>query len=433
MTDDLELLTKALRTLDDRLVTCMRCGLCQAVCPVYGASLMEADVTRGKIALLRNLAYRLIESPEDVDEKLRRCLLCGACESQCPSGVRIVDIFLDARHIVSSFLTLSPVKKVIFRALLPNPKLFNALLGLARPLQGFMTVPGDKVQGTETIPALNSVLGSRQVPPLAPQSLQHKVGVLNSPMGKSRLKVAFYPGCLVDKVYPGLGEACLKVFDHHGVGVFYPKDLTCCGLPALASGDRSGFEQQVRHNVDILRRGNFDYIVMPCASCTVALRDRWAERSGRLPSVFRDAINELAAKAIDINAFLVNVVKVRPAGQFRGTRNRVKTTYHEPCHLRFGLGVRDEPRRLLRLNGACDLVEMAESDRCCGCGGTFTLDHYETSQQIGDRKRANILASGAQEVATACPACMMQLSERFAAHGDPIRVRHVIEVYADSL
>ena len=433
MTDDLTLLTKALRTLDDRLVACMRCGLCQAVCPVYGSSLMEADVTRGKIALLHNLAHQLVDSAEDVNEKLRRCLLCGACESLCPSGVRIVDIFLDARQIVASFLGLSPAKKILFRALLPNPRLFNALIALAKPLQGLMSEPGDKAQGTITVPALTPILGERQVLPLAERSFQQKSGALNSPMGKSRLKVALYPGCLVDKLYPSLGEACLKVLDHHGVGVFFPKDLTCCGLPALAAGDRRGFEHQVRHNVDILRRGNFDYIVMPCASCTVALRKHWPERSGRLPSVFRDAINEFAEKAIDINAFLVNVVKVRPTGQFRGTRNRTKVTYHEPCHLRFGLNVRDEPRRLLRLNGACDLVEMAEADRCCGCGGTFTLENYETSKQIGDRKRANIIASGAQEVATACPACMLQITDRLAAAGDSIRVRHVIEVYADSL
>lgn len=164
MTDDLQLLVKALKTLDDRLVTCMRCGMCQAVCPVYGATLLEGDVTRGKIALLNNLAHELIDDPADVNDKLRRCLLCGSCEAQCPSGVKIMDIFLDARQIVTSYLGLSPVKRLIFRTLLPNPGLFGALMRLAGSMQGLVVRPEGNAQGTVVAPLLAPLLGERHMP-----------------------------------------------------------------------------------------------------------------------------------------------------------------------------------------------------------------------------------------------------------------------------
>src|SRR5699024_1683052 len=97
------------------------------------------------------------------------------------------------------------------------------------------------------------------------------------------------------------------------------------------------------------------------------------------------------------------------------------------------LGVSAQPRELIRMNPDYALVEMKEADRCCGCGGSFTLSHYDLSRKIGQRKRNNIVASGAEVVATGCPACMMQLSDMLAQNGDDVVVKHTIEIYADSL
>ena len=108
-------------------------------------------------------------------------------------------------------------------------------------------------------------------------------------------------------------------------------------------------------------------------------------------------------------------------------------TYHDSCHLAKSLGVRSQPRRLVGANPECELVEMREADRCCGCGGSFTLTHYGLSRKIGERKRANIAASGAETVACGCPACMMQISNMLALNGDNVKVEHVAEIYARAL
>ena len=95
--DELTQLANALMALDDKLAACMKCGFCQAFCPMYMTTRIEGDLTRGKIALVENLAHRIIEDPEAVNEKLSRCLLCGSCQANCPSGVKTTDIFLEAR------------------------------------------------------------------------------------------------------------------------------------------------------------------------------------------------------------------------------------------------------------------------------------------------------------------------------------------------
>ncbi len=103
---DLARLATSLRQLDDSLAGCMKCGLCQAVCPVFGVTKLESDVARGKLALLDGLAQSLLEGDEAVrrvDDRLNRCLLCGSCEAQCPSGVPLTDIFI----INSQFLALT--------------------------------------------------------------------------------------------------------------------------------------------------------------------------------------------------------------------------------------------------------------------------------------------------------------------------------------
>lgn len=428
---DLNRLASRLMALDDRIIACMKCGLCQAVCPMFGATMMEADVARGKLALIDNLAHKMIEDPEAVAEKLGRCLLCGSCQANCPSGVKIMDIFLEAREIVAAYLGLNPVKKMIFRTLLPNPGLFNLAMRVGAPMQGLLFRKTGTPQGTTCAPLLNKVLGDRHIRPLAKKPLHVTEGALDTPVGPSGIKVAFFPGCLGDKLYTGMAEACLKIFRHHGVGVYMPVGFACCGIPALSSGDAEGLIKEMKVNLSVLRRGQFDYLVTPCSSCTATIKELWPVYAARLNVDDKNYATRLAAKTMDINAFLVDVLKVHPEGEPASAP--VKVTYHDSCHLKKSLGVSSQPRAVVGLNPKYTLVEMAEADRCCGCGGSFNLFHYDLSRKIGQRKRDNVVASGAQVVAAGCPACMMQLEDVLSQNKDNVIVKHPVELYAESL
>ncbi len=431
---NLQQLAQRLMDLDDRIIACMKCGLCQAVCPTFGASMMEADVARGKLALIDNLAHRLIEDPEAVADKLGRCLLCGSCQANCPSGVQIMDVFLEAREIVYGYMGLHPLKKIIFRTLLAKPTVFNLAMRVGAPCQSILFRQSFNTQKTCRAPLLDKIIGSRYIRPLAPKPLHVSQGHINTPAGKSGLRVAFFPGCLGDKMYTTMSEACLKVLEHHGVGIYMPKTLACCGIPAIASGDIEGMMKQTKANLLVLEKEKFDYIISPCGSCVSTIHELWPRYSKRMEPKFKLLVEKYAPKAMDITAFLVNVLKVDLNEQTEAKSDKaVKVTFHDPCHLKKSLGVSKEPRDIINANPKYSLIEMQEADRCCGCGGSFNLFHYEFSSKIGARKRENIVDSGAEIVSTGCPACMMQLEDMLSQNADPIKVKHCIELYAESL
>lgn len=424
---DINKLAQMFKELDDQLVSCMRCGMCQAVCPVFAQSGRESDVTRGKLALLDGLASEILSDPKAVNEKLNRCLLCGTCQSNCPSGVSVMDIFLKARAIMTGYFGLSPVKQAIFRGMLKNPKLFNTLTGMGAKFQGLFTKKVDDLLGSSCARFNAPVIGDRHFNALADKPLHKIVPQLDTPAGESGIKVAFYVGCVIDKIFPQVGESILKVLDHHGVGVFMPSDQACCGIPALSSGDTDTFDTLVGLNMDRLATGEFDYLITGCATCTATIKELWPSMY-KADSVKRYEIQKLQKKTMDISQFLTEVLKVTPA-ESKGSRS---VTYHDPCHLKNSLGLTAQPRNVIQAAG-CDFKEMAEAGTCCGCGGSFNIAHYDVSKKIGSRKADNIMAAGAQTAATSCPACMLQITDMLSQKGAKMDVKHVIELYADSL
>ncbi len=429
MSQDVHQLAKMLHELDDNMVACMKCGMCQAVCPVFSETMSEGDVARGKIALLENLSHEMIKDPEGVQDKLNKCLLCGSCGANCPSGVKVLDIFLKARVIVNTYMGLPAVKKAIFQGLLTKPGLFNTVLDVASKFQGVFTKTANDVIGSSCSRINAPVIGERHFMPLAKTPLRKLEAPRNTRPGKSGYRVAFFPGCVIDKIYPQVGQAVLKILTHHEVGVYMPAGQACCGIPALASGDYESYNKLLKHNLEFFEKENFDYLLTACATCTATMHELWPLMSGTESQSMRERIQALAERTMDVNKFLVDVLKVAAPVSGSGT----KVTYHDPCHLKKSLKVSDQPRALLQSNSRLEFVEMAEPDRCCGCGGSFNLQHYGLSKEIGARKRDNIVSSGAQIVATGCPACMMQMSDMLSQNKNQIAVKHVVELYAETL
>ena len=428
--NNLHELANRLMRLDDRLADCMRCGLCQAVCPMFGATGFEADVARGKLALVGNLAHEIIKDPQAIADKLGRCLLCGSCQSSCPPGVKIIEVFMEAREIVHEYLGLHPVKKMIFRTLLAKPNLFNFAIRIGAPMQRLFFKNAGTAQKTVCSPMLSFMLGDRHIRSLARKSLTNKYGAINESNNSGEIKVAFFPGCMGDKMYVEMAEACLKVLRHHKVSIYMPTGLACCGIPALSSGDAKGMCAQMSVNLPLLSAEKVDYVITPCASCTSTIKYFWTRYAERIDSKAVEQAREISSKTMDINEFLVKVLKVEAVDQ---STNSTKVTYHDPCHLKKSLGISVEPRIIIKSNQRYNLVEMKEADRCCGCGGSFNLFHYDYSSKIGQRKRNNVVESGAQVVATGCPACMMQLEDALSRNNDKVLVKHVVELYAETL
>lgn len=419
-------LLSLLKSIDDQLVGCMRCGMCQSVCPIYAETGMESSVARGKIALLEGLANKALTDPKGVQDRLNQCLLCGSCQAACPSGVKVLDIFLKARAFLTGYMGLSPAKQAIFRGMLSKPKVFNTVMAASAKVQGFFTKEVNELIGSSCATVMPSVLEGRHFFPLAKKPFHKMVKSLDEPKGRSGLRVAFFPGCAVDKIFPQVGEACLKVFAWHGVGVFMPAGQACCGIPALSSGDRKTFEELVKMNLALFAKADFDVLVTPCATCTSTIKKIWPVMVEH-PSD-KALVERLAAKAMDVNAFIAKNFAAEPKAG-----GEIAVTVHDPCHLKKSLGVTAEPRNLIGRNPNYRVVEMAGSDSCCGCGGSFTLQHYSLSKKIGEKKRDAVIATGAQIAAAGCPACMIQLGDMLSQAGAQVGVKHPIELYAEAL
>lgn len=427
--DDLRRLAADMKALDAELSKCMRCGFCQNFCPIYGETFREFDVSRGKIALIANMRDELLQDVAGLAERLNRCLLCGSCQANCPSATPAMNIFIRARAMVAAYMGLSPVKKLILRVLLPRPRLFDLILKVGAIGQGLVfRKVRDSAQGTVRAPLLSPLIGTRHIHALPGKPLHVTHPDLTIPAASGSPRVLFYPGCMADRMYTSVGAACIKALRYHGVGICFPSGLSCCGMPALASGDVQGFRRQVRRNLAVMQKHTFDFIVTPCGSCTAAIAEQWPAM-GDFGEAESDLLRVLAKKNLDITAFLVDMCKVRPVESAPAAPT---VTYHDPCHLKKTLKISRPPRDLVRAAGH-PVVEMAESDRCCGCGGSFNLFHYDISQQIGQKKRDMIVATGAPVVATACPACIMQLNDVLSRNSDKVVVKHSIELYAASL
>jgi len=429
---DIHELANSLQKLDNQMVTCMKCGMCQAACPLYAQTGRETDVARGKIALVENLAAETLKDPQAVKERLDRCLLCGSCAASCPSGVKVLDIFLQARAIITGYLGLSPTKKAIFRGMLANPKIFNAILNLAPKFQKIFAQPVNETLGTSCARFMSPLLGGRHFVPLAKTPWHKTMGHVDTPKGKSGLKIGFYTGCLVDKVFPRVAADTFKVLEYHGVGIFMPARQVCCGIPALSSGDRKTFDRLVRDNLEIFSDKDVDYLLTPCATCTATIKKIWPFMAEDYPEREQEKIHDLAAKTLDVCEFVAQTFPFDAVPEEDASNTR-KITYHDPCHLKKSLNISQKPRSLITQSPGCTLVEMADPDRCCGMGGSFNLHHYDLSQKIGDQKLRSIIQTKADAVATCCPACMMQLTDLLSKANMPIQVKHVIELYAQGL
>jgi len=154
-------LARLMKKLEDQLVVCMRCGMCQAVCPVFAQTGREADVARGKLALLDGLLQEIFKDPQGVYERLNRCLLCGSCAANCPSGVSVMEIFLQARAILAGFMGLPPAKKAILRGMLAHPELFDHVMAWGAKFQKIFTREVNDVIGTSCARINSPLIGDR--------------------------------------------------------------------------------------------------------------------------------------------------------------------------------------------------------------------------------------------------------------------------------
>jgi L-lactate dehydrogenase complex protein LldE len=236
-------------------------------------------------------------------------------------------------------------------------------------------------------------------------------------------RVALFVTCLVDLFRPSVGFAAVKLLEHAGCRVEVPRRQTCCGQPAFNSGDRRTTEALARGLIATF--AGYDYVVAPSGSCAGMLRAHLPELFDDEPAL-KEQARELAARCHELVSFLVDVRGVREvAAQFAGT-----ATYHDSCSGLRELKIKRQPRELLSGVEGLALVEMNESEVCCGFGGTFCVKYPEISTRMVSNKVEHIAATGADLVLAGDLGCLMNMAGRLKRLGSGIQSRHVAEVLA---
>jgi glycolate oxidase iron-sulfur subunit len=227
-------------------------------------------------------------------------------------------------------------------------------------------------------------------------------------------KVAYFHGCGMRMLFPAAAAETLAILGT--TTRVMRKDNVCCGLPHLAHGMRDEFLALARKNIRLY--GDADLVVSDCASCGGTLK-HIADWFAADPE-WKDRAAAFSGKVMDLTEYLVKA----------GYRPRRKVdaafTYHDPCHLARGQGIRQEPRDLLRATGR--FVEMEEADTCCSGAGSFHVDYPGIAEKILAKKRANIERTGAAVVVTGCPGCLIQLSKAAKASDGKFKTMHISQV-----
>lgn len=376
-------------------------------------------VARGRIQLIKALADNKVEADHDYEDVINSCLLCGECAVACPSGVRGHDLVLAARRDLKLRKGVKPFAKSLVLSSLTKPGRLsfgfsffagfgkNRLKGLASGMQFYrgidiLTMPASKVPFAKQVPEVITV-------------------------AEPKKRVAFYVGCFLNHSLTDTAHSVVKVLTKNDVEVVVPREQPCCGLPQYVYGDFETAKAQGKKVIDTF--GKYDAIVTACASCASMLKKEMAELFHDDP-VYLPKVKEFSAKCCEFSEY---VDKELDTADKLKNDTPVIVTYHDPCHMVRYNTITAQPRKLLKSVPRLNYVEMFEANRCCGAAGLVQAFYHELSTAITADKAQNIINTGAEVVATSCPACMLKINSGLRLKGSGIEIKHVADVLASAM
>jgi glycolate oxidase iron-sulfur subunit len=404
---------------------CVHCGFCLPTCPTYVLWGEEMDSPRGRIYLMKEG----LEGEPMSDSMVSHwdaCLGCMACVTACPSGVQYDTLIEQTRAQVERNYERSGKDKALrglIFSLFPHPKRLRLLRGPLRALQatgldralrrtGLLERMAPQLAAMESLaPRLGK---AEPLPPYIPAS------------GPRRAVVGMLTGCVQGAFFPGVNSATARVLQAEGCDVVVPPSQGCCGALSVHNGREPEAQKYARRLVDSFESTGVERIVVNAAGCGSTMKE-YAELLADDPA-YADRARAFADKVRDVSEILDELGPVAPRHPLEMT-----VAYHDACHLAHAQGVRAQPRRLLEAIPGLTLAEIAEPELCCGSAGIYNILNPEPARELGDRKAANIVATGAEVLVTANPGCLMQVSSAIARSGHPMGMAHTVEVLDASI
>ncbi|MBI4966400.1 MAG: (Fe-S)-binding protein [Desulfomonile tiedjei] len=410
------------QAIEQDLHHCRKCGMCQQVCPTYKITRQEYFAPRGRAQIVKHYLEGDLKISPRVEQALMSCMLCDACAAFCPSGVRIDRLFRNMRLELDHIFGKPFSKRILFSALSKSSRAWKASAA-ARAGQSLLVDTLGLQLKVGNIPI-------EKLPRPNKKPFRQTTPEKLSPKNKKVGRVAYFVGCATDLIYGDVGNAMLEVLLRLGIEVVVPQDQVCCSAPMFLSGAAKQALPNIFKNLDIFDSVDVDAIVVDCATCGSALKKGIPELLEDL-GMDAEKSKRVAAKVKDISQIVAEHVDDLPI-QDSCSGEPLSVTYHDPCHLIRGMGVSEEPRKILRSLPGVSLVNMEGANECCGGGGSYQFDNVDLSREITLKKKHNIFATGAKIVATGCPGCRLTLAGNLS-DDDCTEVVHTIELVRRSL
>jgi glycolate oxidase iron-sulfur subunit len=403
----------------DLLFDCVHCGLCAEACPTYVVTRCEMDSPRGRIYLMKSLAEGRIELDDDAARHLDLCLGCRGCETACPSGVHYGRLIEGARSFVERNHRRSfadRLKRRAVSAIFPYPDRLRALL-----------TPLKLVDHLGLRSALRAIMPHMVrdwldlLPPLDANSRPLTKAAAVTPRADTPTVVVHH-GCVAQVLADSENVNSERLLAAAGYRVVHLSPTSCCGALDLHSGNAARAHDFARANVRGLKNSGADAIVSAASGCSVAIAE-YGDLLKDDPDFAEDA-RAVSSKVRDLSSLLLDAPS-KPKREFR-----CRITYHDACHLAHGLGVREAPRKLLASIPGVTIIEMTESDLCCGSAGSYNLTEPTMARDLARRKADNIVATGADYLVLANPGCEFQIAAELRRRGSKIKVVHLADFLA---
>lgn len=422
-----------LQALDYAVVQqCMHCGLCLPTCPTYDATKVERNSPRGRIALMRAIADGRLEATRAFADEMYFCLGCLACMTACPAGVNYAELFENARAEAEESGTLRTPARSALRA----ATLGWLFMDLRRLQLVALAIRWWQETGIQAAARRCGVLRLlprrwRELEAMTPQIQPHFSADLIAPVtpaaGTRRYRVALLTGCAQDPMFSNVNRDTAEVLAQNGCEVLTPPEQNCCGSLHAHNGELLLAQELARRNIDQFPPADFDAIISNAGGCGSHLKHyaRLLADDAR----YRARAELWDAKVKDVHEWLAFIGLQAPASRRLPPQT---VTYHESCHLRHGQKIFAQPREVLRAIPNLKLVELAESDWCCGSAGIYNLLQPAMAGQLLERKLDRIAATRASTVATANPGCLAYLAAGMRRRGLELRLVHPMTLLAEA-
>jgi len=403
----------------DLLFDCVHCGLCAEACPTYVVTRCEMDSPRGRIYLMKSIAEGRVDLDQDAARHLDLCLGCRGCETACPSGVHYGRLIEGARSFVERNHRRGFIDRFKRRAvsdIFPYPNRLRILLAPLKLVDRVGLRPALRAVVPRTIRDwldLLPPLGANARPLAKESTIAPRV---DAPT------VVVHHGCVAQVFADSENLNSERILAAAGYRVVQIGPTSCCGALDLHSGNAARARDFARANVRALKNSGADAIVSAASGCSVAIAE-YGDLLEDEPELADDA-RAISAKVRDLSSLLVDA-PAYPKGELR-----CRVTYHDACHLAHGLGVREAPRKLLASIPGVTIVEMPESDLCCGSAGSYNLTEPAMARELARRKADNIAATNADYVVLANPGCEFQIAAELRRRGSNIKVVHLADFLA---